>query len=87
MEHSRGSQAALLRAGQGQQRLHASAGQPGSPAAGARTSLGRPLVILGRAAIWKPDPLDENPIIVYLDIYKVYIEIYENLTSHNRISR
>ncbi len=30
------------------------------------------------AYIWKSDPLDENPIIVYLDIYKVYIEIHEN---------
>ncbi len=37
--------------------------------------------------IWKPDPLEENPIIVYLEIYAVYLEIYENLISHNRISR
>ncbi len=37
--------------------------------------------------IWKPDPLDENPIIVYTLIYSVYTEIYENLTSHTRTSR
>ena len=39
------------------------------------------------AHIWKPDPLDKYPIIVYLQIYWVYLEIYENLISHNRISR
>ncbi len=36
--------------------------------------------------IWKPEPLDKTPKIVYLEIYRVYLEIYENLTSHTRIS-
>ncbi len=40
----------------------------------------------GPGFIWKPDPLDENPIIVYTLIYSVYTEIYENFTSHTRIS-
>ncbi len=39
-------------------------------------------------AIWKPDPLDENPIFVYTLIYSVYTEtrIYENLTSYTHTS-
>jgi hypothetical protein len=37
------------------------------------------------ACIWKPAPLDENPTIVYLEIYRVFLEINESLISRNRI--